>query len=85
MKCRDKYRHPSYQAAQNEADSYHESVALTFDPMTAYFCARHNCWHVGHDRFFPPDQRRIYAIRSADRYRHQGTVHVDDGCMTAPR
>ncbi len=68
MNCTDKIRHATMLDAQTAADAYHGAIALTFYPMTPYFCWDHTCWHIGHDRRFPVDLRNSYAIDSAQRH-----------------
>ena len=68
MRCRDKIRYNSRDAAQRCADEMHATYALTFNPITPYKCERHACWHVGHDAYFPRELAIQYAVSAAARH-----------------
>lgn len=69
MECASKLRFATKQLAQSAADSYMARIALTFAPMTAYSCASHGCWHIGHDRFYPASHIKEYANDCAARHK----------------
>jgi len=50
--CRQKTKFKTLLAARAFANKYMEDIVLTFYPMKAFYCLRHNCYHVGHDRYF---------------------------------
>lgn len=49
--CKVKEKFKTFMEAKAFATQYHEDIVLTFYPMTAYYCTKHKCYHVGHDRY----------------------------------
>ena len=50
-KCTQKFKFKTFLEATAFANSYMEDIALTFNPMIAYYCNKHRCYHVGHNKF----------------------------------
>jgi hypothetical protein len=48
--CTNKVRHPSVEDAELAIKKYYETVVLSVSPLSYYYCARHDCYHVGHDK-----------------------------------
>jgi len=49
--CRHKIKFKTATKAKDFAQTYMENIALTFYPMVAFYCFRHGCYHVGHDKY----------------------------------
>jgi len=56
--CQEKQKFKTYEEAKAFADSYANSVVMTFHPIGPYWCENHNAWHIGHNKyqqkFYPP-------------------------------
>lgn len=50
-KCTQKLKFKSLATAQKHANKYMRDVALTFYPMEAFHCDKHNCYHIGHNKY----------------------------------
>ena len=50
-KCTHKVKFATFTAARAAANAYMEDIVLTFYPMIAYYCNKHRCYHVGHNKF----------------------------------
>ena len=50
-KCTQKLKFKSLVLAQKFADNYMKDVALTFYPMQPFHCDKHNCYHIGHNKY----------------------------------
>lgn len=50
-KCTYKRKFKTRASAESFAQGYMQRIALTFYPMIAYYCNKHNCYHVGHDKY----------------------------------
>lgn len=55
MKCTEKFRFKSWKEAQVFAKSYNQRIPLTFGIVQAYWCDKHESWHIGHS-----NKRRNY-------------------------
>ena len=33
------------------AKKYENDIVLTFYPMSAFYCYKHSCYHVGHNKY----------------------------------
>jgi hypothetical protein len=50
-KCKLKFRFKTFAKATDFANIYMDSIVLTFYPMKAFYCNKHKCYHVGHDKY----------------------------------
>ena len=50
-KCTEKEKFQTFTEARAFANAYMEDIVLTFHPMKAYYCNKHRCYHVGHDKY----------------------------------
>jgi hypothetical protein len=50
-KCKLKYRFKTFAEATTFANTYMEDIVLTFYPMTAFYCTKHKCYHIGHNKY----------------------------------
>ncbi len=50
-KCKEKERFGTFVEAKAFATAYMRDIVLTFHPMKAYYCSKHDCYHVGHDKY----------------------------------
>jgi hypothetical protein len=66
-KCKEKLKFKRFCAAVRAADSYMEEKALVLDPMVPYRCHKHNCFHIGHNRFMSESSIRLFTRCSRDR------------------
>ena len=67
--CGSKRRFVDFNEARLAADNYHWDIAITWSPMTPYFCPRHECFHVGHSRLIPEILHQQMALDAASRFR----------------
>jgi len=49
--CEAKRKFGTLRAATTFAEAYMDNIVLTFHPMRAFYCKKHQCYHIGHDRF----------------------------------
>ena len=56
-KCTLKVEYDNYEEALSNANRYMSDIPLTFTNMVPYYCQKHSCYHVGHDR-----EKREYII-----------------------
>jgi len=49
--CKRKLKFKSFIKAKEFAANYMEDIVLTFYPMKAFYCLKHKCYHVGHDKY----------------------------------
>jgi len=47
--CAKKQRYASREEALEHCNRLQNRIAMYLTPMEAYYCDRHNAWHVGHD------------------------------------
>ena len=50
-KCTLKNKFKTKELADTFAQDYMNRIALTFYPMTSYYCYKHNAYHVGHNAY----------------------------------
>ena len=50
-KCKFKERFKTFAEATEFAKKYEEDIVLTFYPMSAFYCYKHTCYHIGHDKY----------------------------------
>ena len=50
-KCKLKFRFKTLVEATAFANTYMDGIVLTFHPMEAFYCAKHRCYHVGHNKY----------------------------------
>ena len=48
--CDYKVRYITKEEAEDAVSAYYERVVLSIDPVTAYWCHKHDCFHIGHKR-----------------------------------
>jgi hypothetical protein len=46
LTCRKTVNYPTEEEAASVSEAYNKRVL--FAEMNAYFCRRHQCWHIGH-------------------------------------
>jgi len=49
--CRRKFKFRTFIEAEEFAHTYMKDIVLTFYPMKAFYCRKHRCYHVGHDKY----------------------------------
>ncbi len=49
--CTQKIKFKTFVEATKFANTYMNDIVLTFYPMKAFYCFKHKCYHVGHNRF----------------------------------
>ncbi len=66
-KCTLKRQFPTLCEAIQAADKYMDEIALVLAPMTPYRCNKHNCYHIGHNRYMNYDTMDVYSTASRAR------------------
>jgi len=61
-KCTQKYKFKTFTEATTFANTYMEDIVLTFYPMRAFYCTKHKCYHVGHNKY----EKRVDKIPEVD-------------------
>ena len=46
--CKNKEKFSDKIEADLYSIMYNNERALMFSPIESYYCAKHNCWHIGH-------------------------------------
>lgn len=67
--CSFKKRYGDLSTAMRAADSVMDRLALAQAPICAYWCERHQCHHIGHQRWIKGERAKAYASRSWERAR----------------
>ena len=49
--CNQKVKFKSFITAIEFANIYMDDVVFTFYPMKAFYCLKHKCYHVGHNKY----------------------------------
>lgn len=49
--CKYKQIFRTKDLADNFAQDYMHRIVITLHPMVSFYCKKHRCYHVGHDRF----------------------------------
>jgi len=66
-KCTLKRQFSTLCEAIQAADKYMDEIALVLAPMAPYRCKKHNCYHIGHNRYMNYDSVAIYSTASRTR------------------
>ena len=72
-RCKEKRRFKKLCEAIRAADRYMEEKALVLNPMVPYRCYKHNCFHIGHDRWMSDDSIQSFTVHSRERARSRNS------------